>query len=201
MYLITINKSVKTILIIALITLTGNFSYSKCSPEDIKVTSEKANQILNFINSKFKTQDVTGQVEYFQRTIKKCDLAMSNFNIDLVKLNEMKNAGLNFELENRKTVIDSDSRFRDVSLDLAQFKLIAEKFKLPQNEIQNFYSKYLIKGKESEVVEKKKCEVSIDLRNNVLGQVRDQKSLGWCYAFTAADLLSYKLGKKFQLLM
>jgi C1A family cysteine protease len=29
-----------------------------------------------------------------------------------------------------------------------------------------------------------------------LGDVRDQDSIGWCYAFSAADLLSYKLGKK-----
>ncbi len=29
-----------------------------------------------------------------------------------------------------------------------------------------------------------------------LGDVRDQDSVGWCYAFTAADLLSYKLKQK-----
>ena len=31
----------------------------------------------------------------------------------------------------------------------------------------------------------------LDLRNNLLGQVRDQGPISWCYAFTAADMLNY----------
>lgn len=41
-----------------------------------------------------------------------------------------------------------------------------------------------------------KCQKKIDLRNDSLGSVRDQDSIGWCYAFAASDLLSYKLKKK-----
>lgn len=32
---------------------------------------------------------------------------------------------------------------------------------------------------------------SLDLRTSQLHQIRDQKKLSWCYAFTAADMLSY----------
>jgi hypothetical protein len=39
------------------------------------------------------------------------------------------------------------------------------------------------------------CEPQ-DLRNDKLGLVHNQERLGWCYAFTGADLLSYKLGEK-----
>ncbi len=31
----------------------------------------------------------------------------------------------------------------------------------------------------------------VDLRNETLGQVRDQGTVSWCYAFTAADMLNY----------
>lgn len=37
---------------------------------------------------------------------------------------------------------------------------------------------------------------SIDLRNDVLGDARDQGSIGWCFAHVAADLISYKMGQK-----
>jgi len=40
----------------------------------------------------------------------------------------------------------------------------------------------------------KDCQ-SVDFRS-MLPPVRDQDSLGWCYAFTAADLVSFKLGKE-----
>ncbi len=36
---------------------------------------------------------------------------------------------------------------------------------------------------------------NIDMREK-MGPVRDQDSVGWCYAFAAADLLSYKMGQK-----
>lgn len=39
------------------------------------------------------------------------------------------------------------------------------------------------------------CEPQ-DLRNDKLGPVHNQERLGWCYAFSGADLLSYKLGEK-----
>ncbi len=37
------------------------------------------------------------------------------------------------------------------------------------------------------------CE-NRDNRTEILGRVRDQGELGWCYAYASADLLSYKLG-------
>ncbi len=36
----------------------------------------------------------------------------------------------------------------------------------------------------------------IDLRSDVLGPPRDQISFGWCYAMTAADLISHKLNTR-----
>lgn len=40
----------------------------------------------------------------------------------------------------------------------------------------------------------KSC-TDIDLRNNVLGHVRDQGKIAWCYAYTASDLLTYKFNQ------
>ena len=40
-----------------------------------------------------------------------------------------------------------------------------------------------------------KCS-TVDLRGPDLGPVRNQDTVGWCFAFTAADLISYRLKKK-----
>jgi hypothetical protein len=37
---------------------------------------------------------------------------------------------------------------------------------------------------------------SVDLRNESLGEVRNQGSIGWCFAYATADLLSYELGEQ-----
>ena len=37
---------------------------------------------------------------------------------------------------------------------------------------------------------------SVDLRNNALGEVRQQGSAGWCFAYSTADLISHRLNKK-----
>lgn len=42
---------------------------------------------------------------------------------------------------------------------------------------------------------KESCS-SIDLRNEILGDVRNQKEVAWCYAFTAADMLGYTYGDR-----
>jgi hypothetical protein len=39
------------------------------------------------------------------------------------------------------------------------------------------------------------CE-AVDLRGPALGATRDQGAVGWCYAFSAADLLSYHTGER-----
>ncbi len=36
---------------------------------------------------------------------------------------------------------------------------------------------------------------SLDLRNSTLGEVRDQGSISWCYAFAGADMLAYFLNR------
>jgi len=49
-------------------------------------------------------------------------------------------------------------------------------------------------GMMSQERRKRSC-TPVDLRSNpVLKETRNQDTVGWCYAFTAADLISYKLG-------
>lgn len=50
-------------------------------------------------------------------------------------------------------------------------------------------------GQLDEQLKQKPCE-PVDLRNESLGDVRDQGSIGWCFAYQAADLVSYELGKR-----
>lgn len=92
--------------------------------------------------------------------------------------------------------LEHDANFRDVSPELERYRKYASKFKVSDQEINSYYSKYHTQGLASAIAEEKKCQPAVDLRNDVLGEVRDQGGIGWCYAFVSADLLTYKLGKK-----
>lgn len=64
----------------------------------------------------------------------------------------------------------------------------------PDGVIQSFISQQKARAEKAYAKEKKTC-TAINVSQE-LGPVRNQDSIGWCYAFAAADVLSYKLKKK-----
>lgn len=164
---------------------------NNCSGADRNIA-----QSADWVKKSFKDRDVSGEVEYIERIVERCNVNIAKFGWGRAIFDYWKNTGYEAELDKTKEQIEHYSKYRDVSPELDKFKVYSSKLKNSPAEINRYYSKYLSIGKKSGATEAKKCQPNIDMRNPSLGEVRDQDSVGWCYAFAGSDLLTYKLGKK-----
>lgn len=148
------------------------------------------------IQKAFKERDVSDGVEYIEYRIRSCNLDITQFGWKRGSLDHWRNTGYAAELEEIKRRIEHDSKYRDVSSELRRYREYASKLNLKSREVDSYDSKYRAQSLASVRAEEKTCQPAIDLRNETLGDVQDQDSIGWCYAFVGSDLLTYKLGKR-----
>lgn len=148
------------------------------------------------VKNKFKDQDVSSEVDAIEMLATACKVNIAKFGWSRAYFDYWRNTGYKAELDKAKEQLEQYSNFRDAGPELERYKKYASKLNVNPQEINRYYSKYQNRGMASARVEEKKCQPAVDLRNSALGEVRDQDSIGWCYAFAAADLLTYKLGKK-----
>ena len=174
----------------------SNIYTAEAQTRDCGGVERDISQTAELVKKSFKDRDVSNDVEYIERIVQKCSVNIAKFGWGQGIFDYWKNTGYEAELDRAKEQIEHYSNYRDVSPELERFKKFSLKLKTPQNEISKYYSQYVSKGKKSEAIEGKNCQPTVDLRNDTLGEVRDQDSIGWCYAFASADLLTYRLGKK-----
>ena len=151
---------------------------------------------VEYIKDSFKTQDVSSYVENIKNIVKNCNLNIAEFGWNSNIYDYWNRTGYEAELTMAKKQVEHYSQFREVTPELNQYKKYAEKLGKNAAEVKQYSFRYRTQASQSAQNEAKKCQPSYDLRNNVLGAVRDQDSIGWCYAFAAADLITYKTGKK-----
>jgi hypothetical protein len=182
----------------------------------IEAISEKA----KFILMKSRFTDISEDMSWLESESDKCkfDLKKIGFGGDVRK--KLIDKGNSAELEAIKADIEIYSNFREVEPELEKLRKYASRSGVPDSLVDEFRNKYLPKGKQSAEAQKSKCETTVDLRSgfpersyraiadgkkNPNGDgifedirtngPRDQGEIGWCYAFSTADLLSYQLGK------
>lgn len=124
-----------------------------------------------------------------------------------VDLGRMKLAAPMVVLERRNDIVffqrakekmESAAKFGEVlEKDYEDYKLYAARVGMSVEDIEKKLAKFKKENNQANERERKQC-TSVDLSkgNQFLSEPRNQDSVGWCYAFTAADLLSHKLGKK-----
>jgi len=82
------------------------------------------------------------------------------------------------------------------SKEISEFKSCSAFLDIKKDDFTQNISDFTKYSQKSYEYRKSKCSPTIDLRGPKLGEVRNQGDIGWCYAHTTADLLSYKLGKR-----
>ena len=148
--------------------------FCKSSHDYIMHTSQE-------IFKKFNKDDVDHLVTDVEKIIKKCNIHPASYGWGKGTFQYWREKGQKAKLKK----FEYDTNFKDLTKEIEQ---LPYKDKFP-NEVATLIKK----GKESTQKIQRTC-TPVDLREH-LPPVRDQDSIGWCYAFTAADLLSFKLKK------
>lgn len=145
-----------------------------------------------YIKKNFQTENVERPVKALQAYMNHCKVDPAKYGWGKGTFEVWKKEGYKAELAVLKNRIERQSLVGKVSeKDLAEYKTFSERLGVSNSDITSF----LKEQSSTAASNKTSCEKK-DLRNETLGATRDQDSIGWCYAFAAADLLTYKTGKK-----
>lgn len=88
-----------------------------------------------------------------------------------------------------------DSQYRSVSAEAEGLKTLGAQAGVHPNGVAGLINLLRTRGNEAVARERKSCGKSFDYSPR-LGPVRNQDSVGWCYAFTLADQMSFMTGKR-----
>lgn len=161
-----------------------------CSKVEASLTDS-----ITKVKAQYLKGDVSDLIEGIETLVKKCPVPPSKkWEVGLIYM--WKKSGYEAEIKNIKKEIEHNSKFKEVNAEVELYKKYAKKLGYSEAEVEKFAARSLKKGKDSLKLASESCGTKIDLRNDSLGAVRDQDSVGWCYSFASADLLTYKLGKK-----
>jgi C1A family cysteine protease len=142
-------------------------------------------------------KDVSSYINETEKLVKDCRIDIAQFGWGKGIFDFWRKTNSEFLYTDAKELIEHYSKYRKISKkEFENYQLRASQFGLDLKSINSFIETNSNKGNASLLKEKISCATKIDLRNETLGQVRDQDTIGWCYAFAAADLLTYKLKTK-----
>jgi hypothetical protein len=166
--------------------------FAACTDQQRKQRIDEIGYELETIKKYFKIKDVEDKVDRIAGKFKDCEIPFSHFGFGRGILNYWKNSGYTAEFKKFKERAEYNSKFGPLSQDtLGNLKKYGDKLDTNLKFVKDLERR----GIKSLEKEKSKCSHK-DNRNDDLGAVRNQDSIGWCYAFGAADMLSHKMGKK-----
>jgi C1A family cysteine protease len=149
------------------------------------------------IISNLNTTDITDLINGTEALVSECSVDIAQLGWGKGIFDFWRKTNSESLYKNAKEKIEYYSKYRKIQpTEIEKYKKYALKSGIEFNSIQAFIQTNTNQGNLSAVNEKKQCGTSVDLRSDVLGPVRDQDSIGWCYAFAASELLTYKLKQK-----
>ncbi len=137
------------------------------------------------------------RVNYIKRIVKqKCNKKITSMNLIDRKIKK----SLKGRISNISKHLEYASNFRDIENDLKKLikeeKNLSQKYKFKGNKVKyGKWRKIIREGKKNQSKRKLTCE-NIDLRNEATKKVHDQFGTEWCFAFSAADLISQHIGEE-----
>lgn len=134
--------------------------------------------------------DVSKELAQVLAVIENCKFDQRQFPIT-INLQALQRRGYSVAFHQSLKKMRRRAQYSDPTAEIEKLRYYGNKLHLPIDEKEIKQS--VEQGKASAQLEAKSCK-AIDFRSK-MPPVRDQDGVGWCYAFTAADLVSFKTGK------
>ncbi|WP_127717391.1 hypothetical protein [Halobacteriovorax sp. HLS] len=189
----------KLILIFILSTASHASWVGSCS-----VNKKYIEQKLEEIEDNSGHRDVSADVDSLYQTVSYSCKKLPK-NVDLVSyFDEIKKDGLKNHLETMISEAKRVSDYRAPTWEFEELERVSKILNISNPMTKTQFNSLARVGKSNSLKKKKSC-TNIDNRKEPLIKIvngkkvdipRNQDSIGWCYAFAAADLMSHKLGKK-----
>lgn len=173
------NFSRSRIHVVFLLFLTASVPF-RAPAEKCQVTRS----ILPSIKERSQNYDVTNLVN----EVRKCRSEYSA--AEMAQLDQYYKQGKIAEAQHQLGRLESAAQYRNVSKDVARVEQLMREGG-GQADIKRLQAALAV-GKKNQGAATKNCQ-PVDLRKH-FGPPRNQDSIGWCYAFVAADLVSFKSG-------
>jgi len=157
--------------------------------------TEEVRRDIDNIKEQFQESDVSVDVSALRAIVQRCHINLNNYGLGAGFPDYWERESYKAMYNKAKDQVDWNSKFGTDAQNIEQYKKYASKLGYKKTDIESYASANMQEGNRAEQSEKSKCAPSVDLRGPKLGPVRNQDGVGWCYAFAASDLLSYKLGK------
>lgn len=186
-----------TITLLILIFISNSFAKNESKNSVCRTKADKASAEKIIKENYEKLIKVTDDPDGAERVILEksqlCSLPLSQFNLSEEILNKLV---LNQKFKFWQYKVNHYSEFRSIELESINYKKFALLMGQTEKEIDQFLKPKIKNGLKIQEKTKKSCTQTTSAVKEALGPVRHQDSLGWCYAYSAADLLSFKLGKR-----
>jgi hypothetical protein len=159
-------------------------------------TREWAQDVVRYLRTTADVEDNRRYFEALRTAMRDCQISEAELGFGRrASLNELERLSLEYTRIRAEDRVHRLAPFQDVSQDVETALGLRRRLGLSTNEMETHLRSRAVEGREATARESQYCR-PVDLRGPRLGPVRDQDSIGWCYAFSAADLLSYRLGER-----
>ncbi|MFS4457658.1 C1 family peptidase [Bdellovibrio sp. HCB2-146] len=138
----------------------------------------------------YADEDMTKSYQSIEAYLARCKKTGSQFGLDMPHLQNLVKVSQQKAFERTRDEIEYAAKFGKVDELAKRYREQAAALGMSSAEIEAFLTPLEKLGIQSFQKEQASCK-PVDMSAE-LGPVRDQDSLGWCYAFAASDLLSYK---------
>ncbi|KHD88644.1 MAG: hypothetical protein OM95_07510 [Bdellovibrio sp. ArHS] len=173
------------VLILFKTLLLSGFAQTTCDRDSVR-------DQMKYIYQNYTYRDVSVSVDIAKKNISACGGARA-MGVSETFLDQIKMTSIREEYKRIKEDIETFSENGRVEMFELEYRMYARKAGLSPAEVEAFLKKHKSQGAQSAVKERQSCS-PVDMSKD-FGPVRNQDSVGWCYAFAAADLVSYKLKK------
>jgi C1A family cysteine protease len=181
-----------------------SFSTSAAWIDSCKSNKKFIEGKLEKIEDNAGDRDVSKEIDSLIKTVKYSCPEESKKKLIEKSFNDLKIQGYKSHLDRMMDESKRVSDYRSPDWEYEELKRVSELLKVKNPMSKERFNSLSKIGKKNSLKKKKSC-TNIDNRKEPLIKivngkkvdvVRDQDSIGWCYAFAAADLISHKVGKK-----